>query len=139
MSFWPKNFPILYTGPTAPRIGPIFPRICPICSPLPFCVFFFLLFFFFFFFFHIFRYAPGIMVEDPRNGTMDERHMIPPFCLFLFLSRVIFFSVVENITQTFCCFFLLFIPSIPLSFWTFFLRFTPVNLPKTKSLAFLFP
>ena len=86
MSFWPKNFPILYAGPTAPRIGPIFPRICPIGSPLPFCFFFL-----FFFFFFLFRYAPGIMVEDPRNGTMDEGRMIPPFCLFLFLPRVIFF------------------------------------------------
>ena len=100
MSFWPKNFPILYAGPTAPRIDPIFPRICPISSPLPFCVFFF-----FFFFFHTFRYAPGIMVEDPRNGTMDEGRMIPPFCLFLFLPRVLFSSVGKNITQTFCCFF----------------------------------
>ena len=79
------------------------------------------------------------MVEDPRNGTMDEGRMVPPFYLFLFLPRVIFFSVGKIITQTFCCFFLLFIPFIPFSFWTFFLRFTPVNLPKTKSLAFLFP
>ena len=96
MSFWPKNFLILYAGPTAPRIGPIFPRICPIGSPLPFC--------FFFFFFLIFRYAPGIMVEEPRNGTMDEGRMIPPFCLFLFLPRVIFFSVGKNITQTYYTF-----------------------------------
>ena len=122
MSFWPKNFAILYVGPTTLRIGPI-------SSPLPFC----------FFFFFLFRYAPGIMVEDPRNGTMDEGRMVPPFCLFLFLPRVIFFSVGKIITQTFCFFSLLFIPFIPFSFWTFFLRFTPVNLPKTKSLAFLFP
>ena len=133
MSFWPKNFPILYAGPTAPRIGPIFPRICPISSPLPFCVFFF-------FFFYIFRYAPGIMVEDPRNGTMDEGRMIPPFCLFLFLPRVIFSSVGKNITQTFCCFFFSF---LYLSFhFLFGLSFYVSHLliyQKTKSLAFLFP
>ena len=85
------------------------------------------------------------MVEDPRNGTMDEGRMVPPFCLFFFfllivrrLPRVIF-SVGKNITQTWCCFFSPFYTFHSAFFLDFLLRFTPDNLPKKKSLAFLFP